>query len=184
MPLLLEDKVILVTGGSTGIGRASSLRCAEEGAALTIADINVEAGRAVAEEINANGGRALFVETDVADRPRGRSLAGRAVVERGVDVRAEMTVDPKLLFPPTLAVRQIVSGATEQCAHHVRPFARRLDGFDLGNEHGGSRARGLRQAFEVGCVESTRQIDELHGVLSSAVRLSLDGQVIFFLKRG
>lgn len=83
MPLLLEDKVILVTGGSTGIGRASSLRCAEEGAALTIADINVEAGRAVAEEINANGGRALFVETDVAETDQVKRMIASTIEAYG-----------------------------------------------------------------------------------------------------
>ncbi|MCZ6893689.1 MAG: glucose 1-dehydrogenase [Gammaproteobacteria bacterium] len=83
MPLLLEDKVILVTGGSTGIGRASALRCAEEGAALTIADINVEAGRAVAEEINTNGGRALFVKTDVAETDQVKRMIAATIEAYG-----------------------------------------------------------------------------------------------------
>ncbi len=83
MPALLEDKVILVTGGSTGIGRASALRCAEEGAALTIADINVEAGRAVAEEINANGGRALFVETNVAETDQVKRMIASTIEAYG-----------------------------------------------------------------------------------------------------
>ena len=67
MPDILKDKAILITGGSTGIGRATALRCAEAGAALTIADVNVEAGQAITDEISANGGRACFVESDVTD---------------------------------------------------------------------------------------------------------------------
>jgi NAD(P)-dependent dehydrogenase (short-subunit alcohol dehydrogenase family) len=65
MDRMLESKVILITGGSTGIGRATAMRCAAEGASLTIADIDVEAGRKVVEEIGVNGGSAFFVETDV-----------------------------------------------------------------------------------------------------------------------
>ncbi len=63
----LEDKVALITGGGAGIGRAAALLFAEEGAAVAFAEINVEAGSDVVAEIEAMGGRALFVATDVAE---------------------------------------------------------------------------------------------------------------------
>lgn len=65
MSRILKDKVILITGGSTGIGKASALRCAQEGASLILADINVEGGQAVVDEINSADGKARFIEIDV-----------------------------------------------------------------------------------------------------------------------
>jgi NAD(P)-dependent dehydrogenase (short-subunit alcohol dehydrogenase family) len=62
---LLKDKSLIITGGSTGIGRATALRCADEGAALTIADVNDQQGEATVTEIVAAGGRAQYVHTDV-----------------------------------------------------------------------------------------------------------------------
>nr|UMF44227.1 thermophilic NAD(H)-dependent 3-quinuclidinone reductase [synthetic construct] len=61
----LKDKVALVTGGASGIGRATAMLFARQGAAVTIADVNAEAGRAVAQEIETAGGKALFVACDV-----------------------------------------------------------------------------------------------------------------------
>jgi dihydroanticapsin dehydrogenase len=63
----LEKKVAVVTGGADGIGKATCDVFGREGAAVVIADVNVDKGRAVAAGINSGGGRALFVETDVAD---------------------------------------------------------------------------------------------------------------------
>ena len=63
----LEDKTALVTGGGNGIGRASALRFAEEGARLVIVDLKLEAAEAVAAAIEAAGGRALPVAGDVTD---------------------------------------------------------------------------------------------------------------------
>ena len=57
-------KVALVTGGSTGIGRATALAFARQGAAVSIGDINDEAAMTV-EQIKSAGGRATFVKTDV-----------------------------------------------------------------------------------------------------------------------
>lgn len=62
---LLHDKSIIITGGSTGIGRATALRAAAEGARLTIADVNVADGETVVAQITGSGGKALFVRTDV-----------------------------------------------------------------------------------------------------------------------
>ncbi len=63
----LAGKRILVSGAGSGIGRAAAILFAREGASVAVAEINAEAGRATARSIEEAGGRALFVETDVAD---------------------------------------------------------------------------------------------------------------------
>lgn len=65
-PGRLHDKVALITGAGSGIGRATALRFAQEGAAVVVADVNDDAGRATAADVQAAGGRASYVHADVA----------------------------------------------------------------------------------------------------------------------
>ena len=60
-----EGRVALITGGGSGIGRATALRLAGESATVVVADISPETGRDTCDQIEAAGGRALFVRTDV-----------------------------------------------------------------------------------------------------------------------
>ncbi len=63
----LKDKVAIVTGSASGIGKATAIRLAEEGVKQVIADINVEAGEQVAAEIRQSGMDCVFVACDVGD---------------------------------------------------------------------------------------------------------------------
>jgi NAD(P)-dependent dehydrogenase (short-subunit alcohol dehydrogenase family) len=71
----LADKVAIVTGAGRGIGEATARCMAREGAILVIAERDQETGAAAAASIEADGGRALFVGTDVTD---GASVAAMA----------------------------------------------------------------------------------------------------------
>jgi NADP-dependent 3-hydroxy acid dehydrogenase YdfG len=63
--MLLEGKVAVITGAATGIGRATATLFAGHGAAVVIADVNDDAGRATVGEIEGSRGKALFIRTDV-----------------------------------------------------------------------------------------------------------------------
>lgn len=62
---ILEGKSALITGGASGIGRATALLFAKEGAAVAVVDINPNDGQAVAGEIKDSGGKAIFIRCDV-----------------------------------------------------------------------------------------------------------------------
>lgn len=62
----LQDKVAIITGGASGIGREAALIFAREGATVVVADLSDEAGHRIVGEIEAAGGTASFVRTDVS----------------------------------------------------------------------------------------------------------------------
>ena len=64
------SKVVVVTGGGSGIGRACALRFSAEGARVLVADIDSAGGEDTVAQINAAGGEALFQSTDVAAFPQ------------------------------------------------------------------------------------------------------------------
>ena len=82
-PTGLQDKVALITGGSSGIGRAAALALAEAGARVVIGARRESAGQQVVAEIEARGGRALFRKADVTHAAEVGALVEAAVTEFG-----------------------------------------------------------------------------------------------------
>ncbi|MEM6052247.1 (S)-acetoin forming diacetyl reductase [Erwinia sp. P7711] len=79
----MKTKVALVTGSGQGIGRAIALRLAKDGFAVAVADFNSQTARQVADEIVAQGGKALAVTVDVSDRDRVFAAVEQARKELG-----------------------------------------------------------------------------------------------------
>ena len=63
---ILSDKVSLITGAGSGIGRASAIAFAREGAKVVVSDINAEGGEETVSRISEIGGQAIFVPADVS----------------------------------------------------------------------------------------------------------------------
>ncbi len=77
----LKDKVAIVTGGAHGIGRSFCLGMADEGANIAIADVNLEAAKATASEIEAKGTEVIALKTDVSS-PKETEEMARKTAER------------------------------------------------------------------------------------------------------
>ncbi len=79
----LEGKVAVITGAASGIGRATAIRFAGEGASVVIADLNQEGGESAARACKENGGNAVFQKTDVSVGEDVKGAVDRAVGEFG-----------------------------------------------------------------------------------------------------
>jgi len=83
----LKDKVALITGGTSGIGTATAIRFAKEGAKVVITGRNAKRGEQVVQEIVANGGDAMFVRSDVCLEEDCRNAVDRTLERFGkIDV--------------------------------------------------------------------------------------------------
>ncbi len=80
---MLQNKVALVTGASSGIGRAIALVLSREGAKVVASDMNEEGGRETVELVEREGGNALFVKADVAKPADMQALVAQAVSRYG-----------------------------------------------------------------------------------------------------
>src|SRR5512140_2244758 len=80
----MQDKVVLVTGGAAGIGKATALRFSEEGAWVVICDLNEAAGQETRSQL---GDEALFFRVNVADRAEAQGWIDQVVGKYGrIDV--------------------------------------------------------------------------------------------------
>jgi len=79
----VQDKVALITGGGSGIGRATSLLFAKEGAKVVVADYNAEGGERTVRMIKDAGGEAVFRAADVSKPTDVEALVNKTVATYG-----------------------------------------------------------------------------------------------------
>ncbi len=124
----LRDKVILITGAGSGMGRLAALTFAQEGARVVTVDVSASAGEDAAAEIARAGGEALFVEADVSREDQVREMVRRAVDRFG---RLDVLYNNAGIFPAQ-------DGSVVDLAEEVwdRVLAVNLKGIYLSCKHG------------------------------------------------
>ena len=75
----LENKVALITGGGSGIGRATSVLFAREGARIVVSDVGEDSARQTADEVEAAGGEAVIVTGDVSRTDDAKTMVDAAL---------------------------------------------------------------------------------------------------------
>jgi NAD(P)-dependent dehydrogenase (short-subunit alcohol dehydrogenase family) len=139
----LSGKVAVVTGAAVGLGRAVAGRYAREGAAVVVADTDVSSGTAAVEQIRKDGGRAIFVQADVAKEGDVTALFqsasaefgsidvlynNAAVLLYGRDVRAH-----ELSLETWELVMRVNLGGVFLCSKHAIPFMLKQGGGSIIN---------------------------------------------------
>jgi NADP-dependent 3-hydroxy acid dehydrogenase YdfG len=125
----LTDRVVAVTGASSGIGEATALACAKAGAAVALAARRTERIEALAERIRGEGGRAIALQTDVGEESQARAFVERTQAELGrIDVLVN-NAGVMLLGPienaPTEEWRQMIHAnvfGVLYCTHAALPL--------------------------------------------------------------
>jgi len=79
----LQDKVALITGAGSGIGRESALRFAQEGAKIVVVDVNDAGGEETVAQVQAAGGEAIYVHADVSQGSEAANMVAMAEAQFG-----------------------------------------------------------------------------------------------------
>jgi 3-oxoacyl-[acyl-carrier protein] reductase len=83
----VKDKVVIITGGGSGIGKETGLLFAREGAKVVVADVNEKAGAETVDTIKNAGGEALFAKLDVSNREQTKQVVKDTIAKYGrIDV--------------------------------------------------------------------------------------------------
>jgi NAD(P)-dependent dehydrogenase (short-subunit alcohol dehydrogenase family) len=136
----LRDKVAIITGAASGIGRAAALLFAEEGATVVVADVNDKRGQETVEQIEREDGQAIFVHTDVANEDQVRRMVDTTVKTYGsVDIlfnNAGVFVE-RMLHEMTVNEWDQLMGVDLKgvflCCKHVIPHMRQQGGGSIIN---------------------------------------------------
>ncbi|KAA2259411.1 SDR family oxidoreductase [Solihabitans fulvus] len=125
-----ERQLVLVTGAASGIGRATALAFASEGADVLAVDLDLAGARRTAEEAASRGGTAAAYALDVADGPATEELAARVLVEHGtpdiVMANAGIAVTGPFLATSEEDWRRVVDVNLWGVVHTLRAFAPHL----------------------------------------------------------
>ena len=81
--MILQNKVAIVTGAASGIGKAAAILLAREGAKVIISDINATPGEETVAEIKSNGGEAFFIKTDTSKPDDHKALVEGTIAKYG-----------------------------------------------------------------------------------------------------
>lgn len=170
----LRDRVALVTGAGTGIGRAAALALAREGAAVLVTDVTLERAAAVAQEARALGERALASRLDVTREADWQAAMQRVAAELGpldVLVNNAGVPGPHALLDTTLAQWR-------------ETLAVNLDGVFLGTKFGIEAMRALpeRPRTRTASIVNVCSVLGLVGFPSSAAYAASKGGVRLFTK--
>jgi len=131
-----KGRTVIITGASSGIGKALALQLADEGAWLALAARNAQRLDSLAEECQQRGGKALTIPTDVADEPQCKELVQRTqdmygridtlVNNAGIDVVGKLEDLPDLtLFKQVIAVNFY---GTVYCTYYALPHLKETRG--------------------------------------------------------
>jgi NAD(P)-dependent dehydrogenase (short-subunit alcohol dehydrogenase family) len=132
----MKDKVVIITGGSSGIGQATALAFAQKGVKVVVADILVEAGKGTVKMIKESGGEAMFIETDVTKAGDVEAMVLQAVETYGRldyafnNAGIEGVQTPTADFPEDIwkKVININLVGVWQCMRHEIPQMLKRDG--------------------------------------------------------
>ena len=164
----VKGKVALVTGGASGIGKASALLLAKEGAAVAVTDIQDDAGKDVVAAIKKDGGAALYIHHDVADEAAWESVAAQVKDRFG---RLDILVN-------NAGIAIAGSVLTMTLADWRRQTAINLDGVFLGVKH----SLPLMRASGGGSIINISSLAGLKGSATLAGYCATKGGVRLFSK--
>jgi len=175
----VEGKAAIVTGAASGIGRATALLLAKEGAKVVVADINEANGKKVAGEIKSKGGEAVFIKHDVASENSWSEVVKKTLSEFG---RLDILVNNA----GVMLIKEIENTSLEEWR---RLMSINLDGVFLGTKHavgamkksgGGSIINMSSAAGIIGTADDTAAYSASKG----AVRLFTKAAALEFSKEG